>query len=240
MAAPEGTTGATLTASPGNVRHASGDPLEDVNRYFFEINMLVDDVVLEPTARVYRFVVPKPGRRGVANFLRNLDSPVIFANDLLQGEWDRAWTTTARFGINSTIGVLGVFDPAAGWGLSRHSEDFGQTLAVHGAGSGPYLMVPFLGPSNPRDLAGFAVDQVFDPLTWVGGDSIEYVSIGKFALGLISNREQLIEPLDEIERTSIDMYTQVRSVYNQRRSSEIKNGRNEFDDLPDLSEFDIQ
>ena len=222
-------------------RHAGpNDPIEDVNRYFFEVNLFLDDILLEPMARGYRLVVPGPGRQAVGNFINNLDSPIIFSNDVLQGEFGRAGTTAARFSINSTLGILGLFDPAKSFGLVRHGEDFGQTLAVYGANEGPFLMIPVLGPAPPRDLAGRVVDQVFDPLTWVGWQYKEEVALGKTALGIIDARERNIETFDEIERTSIDFYAQVRSLYRQQRASEIKNGREDFDDLPDLSEFGIE
>lgn len=225
---------------PPAAQDGPNDPLEELNRYFFEVNLLLDDLLLKPVAKGYRTVVPKPGRKAVTNFLNNLDSPVILANDVLQGEAGRAGTTVARFGINTTLGVGGLFDPAKSFGLVRHGEDFGQTLAVHGVGEGPYLMLPLLGPSPPRDLTGRAVDVLFDPLTWTGWEYKEEASAAKLALGIIDTRERNLDTFDEIERTSIDFYAQVRSLYRQYRDSEIKNGREDFEDLPDLSEFGIE
>ena len=111
------------------------DPPEPMNRYFFELNKFFDTILLKPVATWYDGVVPEPGRNGIRNFLDNLRSPVILANDMLQGEWDRAGTTASRFGINTTVGVLGLFDPAADWGMPQHSEDFGPTLGTWGFSS---------------------------------------------------------------------------------------------------------
>jgi len=214
----------------------TNDPLEEVNRVFFGVNNALDKLILVPIARTYRFIVPEPGRQGVRNFLRNLNSPVIFANDLLQGEPERAGTTLARFGINSTLGVAGIFDPARSMGFERHHEDFGQTLGVHGVSEGPYLFLPLFGPSPPRDLVGRVVDTAMDPITWIGGDDFQYFKYGRTALRVIDLREQNLETLDEIERTSIDYYAAVRSLYRQSREGAIRNGEFDFEDLPDLSD----
>ena len=135
------------------------DPWEDFNRAMFATHETVDRAVLEPVARGYRAVTPQPVRNSVRSFLRNLRSPVILANDLLQGEFGRAGRTVARFGLNSTVGFLGLFDPATGLGIERHEEDFGQTLAVWGVDSGPYLFIPLMGPTM-RDGGGRIVDIV--------------------------------------------------------------------------------
>lgn len=227
-------------ASSSMTPHATNyDPLEGVNRYFFALDMDLDDAIFKPTAYLYRWMVPKPGRKGIRNVLNNLDSPVIFANDILQGEFSRAGTTTARFTINSTLGLLGLFDVAKAMGMPRHEEDFGQTLAADGdVGGGPYLVLPLLGPTNFRDLTGKVIDLAFDPLTWMGGSNAQTFAIGRFVLDAISEREANIETFDEIERSSIDLYSQVRSIYNQHRNAQIKNGRDNLKDLPDLSGLD--
>ncbi len=214
----------------------TNDPLEEVNRVFFGIHNGLDKLILVPIAHVYRFVVPEPGRNTIRNFLRNLNSPVIFANDVLQGEPERAGTTLARFTINSTIGVGGLFDPATSMGYERHYEDFGQTLGVHGVGEGPYLFLPLFGPSPPRDLVGRVVDSAMDPITWIGGEDFQYFKYGRVALRVVDLREQNLETLNEIERTSIDYYAAVRSLYRQSRDGAIRNGEFDFEDLPDLSD----
>jgi len=214
------------------------DPLEGFNRRIFSFNLSLDRAILQPTARAYRWVLPKAGRRSVTNFINNLDTPVILANDILQGELGRGFTTTERFFLNSTFGIAGFFDIARGEGLERHSEDFGQTLAVWGVGPGPYLMVPMLGPSDPRDGVGMIVDQAFDPTTWAGGNNIKYATAGLFALKIVSEREANMDQFNEIERTSIDFYAQVRSIYFQTRRNEINSGKTDISELPDISNLD--
>ena len=140
----------------------------------FDGSIAADKTVLKPIATGYRDGVPAPVRDSVRNFMNNLDTPVVFANDMLQGELTRAKITFVRAGINTTLGVGGLFDVATEWGYARHSEDFGQTLAVWGVGEGPYLFLPFIGPSNPRDLAGFGADILLDPLTWIQWDGKFY------------------------------------------------------------------
>jgi len=212
------------------------DPFEEVNRVMFGVHNAADKVVIAPIARVYSTVIPEPGRGVIRNFLRNLNSPVIFANDIMQGEGARAGTTFARFGINSTIGVLGLFDPATEMGYERHHEDFGQTLAVHGMSEGPYLFLPILGPSPPRDLIGRVADVAMDPITWIGGEDFQYFKYGRTAVQVIEFRAQNLDTLDEIERTSIDYYAAVRSLYRQSREGAIRNGEFDFEDLPDLGD----
>src|SRR5262249_35236852 len=152
-------------------------------------------------------------RTGVSNFLSNLGSPVTFVNDLLQGHIGRAGTTIARLGINSTLGVFGLFDPATDFGFDRHEEDFGQTLAVWGGHSGPYVFVPLLGPTTVRDGAGRIVDLAFDPLNWARFDHHTEVLATRAVVGAISTREDLLDPVDTMRRTSIDPYATVRATY---------------------------
>ena len=215
------------------------DPLEPMNRYFFELNKFFDTILLKPVATWYDGVVPEPGRDGVRNFLDNLRSPVILANDLLQGEWERAGTTASRFGINTTVGVLGLFDPAADWGMPQHSEDFGQTLGTYDVAEGPYLYLPVLGPAPPRDLTGFVVDQFFDPLTYIYWDEAKTVPTIRFVLNGVDQRARSLDTLDQIERTSVDHYATVRNLYRQIRKNEIANGTRDFDDLPDIENLNF-
>lgn len=210
------------------------DPAEGFNRAMFRATLAVDKAVLRPTAIVYRDVVPEPARDGVRNFLNNLNTPVILTNDVLQGEFDRALVTFYRVGINSTFGIGGLVDVAGKMGHPRHSEDFGQTLAVYGVGEGAYLFVPLIGPSNPRDLFGWAMDFLFDPLTYVQwGDQwpLPYARVG---LDITDLRARNIETLDELEATSLDYYASVRSLYRQSRNNEIRNGATAVEDLPDF------
>jgi phospholipid-binding lipoprotein MlaA len=217
------------------------DPLEDVNRFFFQVNEVGDEYVLEPVARGYVWLLPDFAQNGVTNVLDNLDSPIIFANDVFQAEFERAGTTLARFLINSTIGLAGFVDVAEDWGLERHDEDFGQTLAVWGVSSGPYLYLPGLGPSPPRDLVGRVGDTLIDPFTWMDGDEIVTFGYVRTAMNILDLRARNLETLDEIERTSIDFYAAVRSLYRQSRQGAINNGRTDFEDLPSFEEeFDME
>jgi phospholipid-binding lipoprotein MlaA len=216
------------------------DPWEGFNRKLYGVHDGVDRAVFAPLARGYRAVTPGPVRRGVANVLRNLRSPVIFANDVLQGEIPRAGTTVARFAINSTIGIAGIFDPATRMGLERHDEDFGQTLAVWGVGAGPYVFVPVLGPTTVRDGAGRIVDIAFDPLTWFDGDDINTVRATRTAAAGVSTREQVLDTVDEIRTTSVDPYVTIRSSYGLLRESAIRNGPTDVQDLPEFEDIDEQ
>jgi phospholipid-binding lipoprotein MlaA len=221
--------------SPQEIQQADvNDPFEGSNRVFFEINDALDSAILRPIAIAYRTVVPEYGRQRVRNVLENIDSPVTFANDLLQGEGDRAGTTLMRFVINTTLGVGGIWDVATDWGLPYHDEDFGQTLGTWGIEEGPYFYFPLLGPSNPRDSLGRIVDLGFDPLTYVQwGDDNEWIPVARVLVNVIDVRSRNIETLDEIERASVDYYASIRSLYRQVRNDAIRNGEI-GSDLPDF------
>jgi phospholipid-binding lipoprotein MlaA len=233
---------AAVLAAPGvaSAQEAQSDPWEGFNRDMFAVHESVDQAVLEPVARGYRAVTPRPVRAGVRNFLRNLRGPVIFVNDVLQGEVGRAGTTAARFGLNTTIGIGGLFDPATSMGLERHDEDFGQTLAVWGVDSGPYIFVPLLGPTTVRDGAGRIVDVAFDPLTWAEFDDVDGVRVGRTVLAGVSARELVIETVDDIRRDSPDPYVTIRSSYGLLRESAIQNGPADVQDLPEFEDIDEQ
>jgi phospholipid-binding lipoprotein MlaA len=206
----------------------ANDPLEPMNRYFFEVNQFLDEILLKPFAGWYHLALPDPAEDGVRNVLRNLKSPVYLANDLFQGEWGRAGTTAARFAINSTVGIGGIFDVASLLDLKHHEEDFGQTLAVYGSAEGPYLHLPIIGPSNPRDVTGRLVDYALDPLTWVGYIyDVSYINTARAGLDAIDTRARNLEAIDELKKGSVDFYATVRSLYRQRRNDLIKNGETE-------------
>ncbi|WP_159347539.1 MlaA family lipoprotein [Roseomonas harenae] len=205
---------------------ATNDPIEPWNRAMYDVHQAIDTVVLRPVAVGYRAVVPGPVRTGVANALSNLRSPVILINDALQGETQRFGTTLGRFLLNTTLGVGGILDVAEDLGLPEHSEDFGQTFAVAGVEEGPYLFIPILGPSNPRDLLGYAADIAADPFTWLTfgnrdlAETLQYIRAGAT---VVSTRESLLDTLDDVQRTSLDPYATLRSAYRQRRAHEIAN-----------------
>lgn len=202
---------------------ARNDPLEPFNRAMFAVNETLDMFLLRPAAEIYRGVLPVPVRSGVRNFVNNVEAPVTLANDLLQGQWERAGVTATRFSINSTAGLLGVLDPASELGYEWHDEDFGQSLAIWGVEEGPYLVLPLLGPRPPRDALGWVGDQFLDPLTYVfwGSDSATPYALA--GADLTDFRSRNIERLDEIERSSLDFYVSIRSMYRQQRNFEIAN-----------------
>ncbi len=210
------------------------DPWEGTNRHLFALHEGIDKAVLEPIARGYRAVTPHFFRTGVTNFLNNLRSPVIFINDALQAHPKRAGTTAARFGINTTVGVLGLFDPASHMGLERHDEDFGQTLATWGVGSGPFVWIPVLGPSNVRDSIGSVVDIAFDPLTWATFDEADETRAIRTVIGGVSTREGLLDEVASVRENSIDPYVTFRSTYGLVRESAINNGPANVEQLPDF------
>lgn len=203
----------------------TNDPYEPLNRRLYRVHTAIDRGVLRPVAVGYRRVVPVPVRTGIRNALSNLRTPVVLVNDMLQGEPQRAGDTLGRFVINSTLGVGGIFDVAASrYGVRGHTEDFGQTFARWGVREGPYLFIPVLGPSNPRDLTGFGLGIAADPLTWVGqGLAVDILTGTRTGATVVDTREGLIEVLDDVDRTSLDPYATLRSAYRQRRRAEIQN-----------------
>ena len=198
------------------------DPLEPMNRYFFEVNRGLDELVLKPASAAYNAALPDPIQDNVRSFINNLRTPIILANDLMQGEGDRAYITVSRFIVNTSIGLLGLFDVATEIGLDYHDEDFGQTMAVAGVGSGPYLMLPLLGPTNPRDLVGKVVDFAFDPLTYVGGTDAR---LARTSVDTVDYRNRNKEAIEALEEGSLDFYATVRDASRQRRKDEIRNRR---------------
>ena len=202
------------------------DPIEPFNRTMFEVNLFLDKLIGRPLAELYQAILPFEARDSIRNFIRNLSSPVILANDLLQGEGERAGDTTMRFLINSTLGVGGLFDTAYDMGFKYHSEDFGQTLAVAGVGEGPYLVLPIFGPSNFRDAAGKAVDSFINPLTYIAAhNDAEIWFYGMRGTEAVDFRARNIKTLEQLEKDSFDHYTLIRSIYRQHRKNEILNGR---------------
>lgn len=199
----------------------ANDPLEPMNRALFDFNQGFDRNLLRPAATGYRDLFPDGFRSSVNNALHNLRSPVIFANDIMQGEAGRAAETLVRFAVNSVLGFAGLFDVAGGYGLERHNEDFGQTLAVWGFDEGFYLMLPVFGPSNPRDTVGLVVDGFIDPFGYIAPFAFRF---SRSAVEGIDKRADVLETLDELERTSVDFYATIRSLYRQRREDEVRQG----------------
>jgi len=197
------------------------DPYEPFNRAMLDFNLALDKAVLRPFTSAYIEVVPDPLQTNVHNFFQNLRGPVIFANDLFQGEFDRAGTTLLRFAMNSTIGILGINDFAAEAGIKKHDEDFGQTLATWEFESGPYLVLPIFGPSNPRDGVGLLADMLIDPFSWFTPFEFRMSRTGGTA---VDKRARNFEQINDLEKNSLDFYATVRSLYRQKRRDEIRNG----------------
>ncbi len=197
------------------------DPIEKVNRAIYSFNNFVDKIIIKPVTKGYKFIVPELARKGVRNILTNLTEPITFLNSALQGDTKQSFTTFWRFTLNSTFGMAGIFDVAKDAGLEYRKEDFGQTAAVYGSGQGAYLMLPILGPSNTRDLLGKIVDVFTDPFNYVLTDEALLVRTGVTG---IDARESVLNLVDHIEKTSLDPYATVRSLYTQKRSDDIKNG----------------
>ena len=214
------------------------DPFESVNRVTFSFNSIFDKTIVRPTALVYRGVVPGFMRNRITYSLNNLGMPITAVNNLLQGELSKAGIATSRFIVNSTIGILGFFDPATSFGLVTENEDFGQTLAVWGMPSGPYFVLPFLGPSSPRDFTGLLSTSLLDPMYQFGSSSNQSAFRSyRMGVGVVDFRSQNIEIFDDLQNNSLDYYAAVRSFYNQSRESQsannIETGNNIEDDIFD-------
>jgi len=205
---------------------ANHDPLEPMNRKVFAFNQGVDKVIIKPVAKAYVKVIPSHGRDGIRNFIKNLNEPVVFTNNLLQGEFKRAGTTACRFIINSTVGIVGIMDFAGRHGMERQIGDFGQTLFVWGVHDGPYLVIPVFGPTTPRDGIGAGVDIFMDPFLYVARHNHYRTAITdtKLILGGVDLRARNLDVLDEVQRESVDFYAAMRSLYRQNRSAELRHG----------------
>ena len=238
------------TAPPADDKEAvaafneANDPFEPLNRYFFEVNRGIDHLLLRPVSEIYRGVLPDHARNSVRSFINNLETPGILMHDLMQGETERAWESFGRLATNTAVGPLGLNDVAAGdslknpdAGIPFHDEDLGQTLAVWGMGSGPYLMLPVFGPSNVRDTSGLALNFYINPVNYlVPEKNRTNFAAARTIIRGIDIRSRNIESFDEIERGAIDFYATVRSLYRQYRASEIANGRGPANPLPEMSE----
>ena len=203
------------------------DPFEDLNRNIFIFNEKLDEKLLKPAALTYRKVTPQFARTGVTNFFNNLEEIDTTINQVLQGEIKYAFNDAGRFVINSTIGLFGLIDVASKMGLERHEEDFGQTLSVWGFDSGPYIMIPFLGPSNPRDLLSRPISSFLSGTFAMDDNDVKITLVGIDAL---ETRERL---LDAETLIIGDKYIFVKDAYIQSREYEINNGSTEDDEFLD-------
>ncbi len=198
--------------------YADKDPLEGLNRVFFYTNGALDLLVFEPLASGYRFITPEAARNALSRAFDNLSSPIIFANDLLQIRFRRAATTFSRFAINSTVGLLGLFDVASELGLKPHDADFGQTLYTYGVGDGIYLVLPLFGPTTARDAVGLGIDSLLDPRSWFLG-STERLAL--YAGEGVVRREELIEAVNFLIEHADSNYDAVRAWSYQLRAAKL-------------------
>jgi len=204
------------------------DPFEKVNRKIFVFNDKLDIYFLEPVATYYGKVVPGPIIRSVRNFFNNLSAPFSVANSLLQGDGNNAMASFSSFMINSTLGVVGLFDVAGNKKIEYDKEDLGQTFARYGSGPGPYLMLPFFGPSTLRDASGMAITESLSPLslniTKIGNDDLvsDKAVLGMSVISVIDKRESLLTIIRDLRANSFDFYATSRSAYMQNRESKIK------------------
>ena len=198
------------------------DPLEGFNRSVFRFNDAFDRAVAKPVATAYKEVLPNPVRNGVRNFFSNIADLFIGVNNLLQGKPEEALTDWGRFAFNTTFGVLGIADWATDMGLEKHDEDFGQTFGRWGAHSGPYIVLPFLGPSDARDTVGTVFDWHFDP---VGNHYPVDERNAAVLLRVVGKRADLLDASRLLEQAALDPYLFGRDAYLQRRRSLIYDGR---------------
>ena len=200
----------------------------------FAFNEGVDKYAAEPAANVYAGVTTPWIRRRVTDFFDNLRTPIWFVNDTLQGNLPDAGRQVARFSINSTIGLVGLFDVAESeFELEKESEDFGQTLAVWGVPEGPYVMLPLLGPSTLRDAPARLVDRAFDPLTWTRFEGDDTLRTTRIVTTVLDGRLKADEVLNRI-RTSPEPYVALRSSFLQNRRGAIDESEDPYADLPDF------
>ena len=223
-------------ATPSGTRdRENSDPLEPMNRAVFDINDSIDTAIMKPIAEGYRTVLPQFVRDRIRAFIDNLQEPRIFVNNLLQLRINDAGFTFARFYVNSTLGLAGLFDIATEHGLPRQTGDFGQTLAVWGVDGGPYLVLPLFGPSNVRDAFGLGVDfYTTPPAHLVPGATGWWITVGTYAVGGIDLRSRNIETLDQIKEHALDYYAQFRSIARQYREGQIRAARGLAEQPDDL------
>jgi phospholipid-binding lipoprotein MlaA len=237
-----GAGGAAGAAGAGGAADANtdpADPYETTNRKLFAVNAVLDRNVLHPVATAYVHTVPQAGRTHLHNVLSNIGNPTQLANDVLQGKPRKAGNTFMRLLINTTIGLGGVFDVATSWHFPDHDTDFGLTLAVWGVPSGPYLYLPILGPSNPRDGIGYGANSVLDPFTWVSFGGSATFGVTRFAVGAVDGRARYLSATNTIAKTALDPYATYRSLYQQNRAAAVVAARKDLPrTLPDWYDTD--
>ena len=204
-------------------RVAKIDPFESMNRAVFTFNENADEYVIKPVAEAYQFVLPDFVRTGVTNFFSNIGDVFVAVNNLLQGKPGNAANDIGRFLVNSTIGILGLFDVATDAGLEKNKEDFGQTLGVWGVPSGPYVVLPLFGPSSVRDTAGLALDIKTDFI--LNSNQLNHdQKVGSTVLRVVNQRANLLNASQLLEDAAFDKYSFLRDSYLQRRRNQVYDG----------------
>ena len=203
---------------------SNNDPFEPLNRSIFKFNDALDQAVVRPTAVTYKNSVPDPIRSGVTNVLKWLQGPTIITNDIMQGDLKQAQSDTMRFFMNTTS--FGLIDAAADFDMKYRKEDFGQTLGLYGVPAGPYIMLPFLGPSNVRDAVGRIVDHFLNPFSYIGSLNARLpYTASKNLMTAVNFRAENFDQIDDLRSSSLDAYAKVRTIYSQQRQAAINNGR---------------
>lgn len=214
-------------ASVNDANGGVSDPLEKVNRAVYKFNDAFDRHLLKPVAGAYDRSLPKPIRIGINNFFHNAYQPTVIVNDLLQGKFKQAAADTGRFLVNTTVGLLGFIDVASKMRLERHEEDFGQTFAAWGLKSGPYLVLPFLGPSNLRDGAGLIPYYLYTyPLAAIESRGARWSAM---AIDTVNDRANLLTASAIMEEAALDRYVFLREAYYQKRRNLIYDGNPPLD-----------
>ena len=216
---------------------ATGECFEGVSRAMFSFNMAFDDIILEPIAKGYN-KLPKPLKDGTGNFTSNIATLLSIPNNLLQGNIKQLGHSTGSFIVNTSVGILGFFNPAEKLGLKPYKEDVGQTLGSYGMGPGCYFVLPILGPTTARDSVGLIADSFVDPFAHVtlrekelfnvSGNELDFYSLK--GIGAVDFRSDNITNFDSLEKNSIDLYSSLKSVYLQDRERKIKNSDSDQDD----------
>ena len=197
------------------------DPYEDYNRAMYSFNDALDQAIFKPLGQGYNAIVPAPVNKGVSNFFNNISDVTSAVNNLLQFKVGRAISDVGRVAVNSTIGIAGLFDVASNMNMPRYNEDFGQTLGTWGVASGPYIVLPVIGPSSGRDTVGVVADWFTDPVTYIEDDAVRW---GLRGLDLVDTRAGLLNASRVLDSAAIDPYAFVRDAYLQKRLSDVHDG----------------
>jgi phospholipid-binding lipoprotein MlaA len=243
----------TLGACAGNPPSAPGagaptadagnnDPYESVNRTMWDVDLALKDYLLSPIALGYRSVTPDFFQKAMNHALRNLDGPRIFVNDLLEGNMKRAGQTLTRLTLNTVVGLGGLIDVAADQGIPYHDADFGATLGAWGVPPGPYLVLPLLGPSDPRDGFGRGVDTYTDPFNIeTHAHQMDTAGYARFGADVVNGEVQIHDLFEEQRKSSLDFYAAVRSLYQQKRAADVATAKNpDAPSLPNVPYDDVE